>query len=207
MEKQQSGIGGAPRLIGLPEGMEWLVEPVSWSLDDGVLSITAGAKTDWFISPTDGARAESAPCLTFPAGREFTLTALVSAEMQSQWDAGALMVFLDKENWGKIAFERSAYQEPTIVSVVTKGVSDDCNGEVWTGRSVWLRIGTVGNGIGLYNSADGVKWRMARVFSLGEARGLRIGLEAQSPAGHGTTARFAEISYRARGIADQFAGE
>lgn len=207
MEKKQSGIGGVPGLVGLPEGMEWLVEPVSWSLESGVLSITAGAKTDWFISPTDGARAESAPCLTFAAGREFTLTALVSAEMNSQWDAGALMVFVDRENWGKIAFEKSAYQEPTIVSVVTKGVSDDCNGEAWAGGSVWLRIGTVGQGIGLYNSADGVKWRMARVFSLGVDGGLQIGFEAQSPTGQGATATFQEISYRAQGIEDQFAGE
>lgn len=207
MEKQQQGIGGEPDLMGLPGGMEWLVEPVSWSFEEGVLRIAAGAKTDWFISPTDGARAESAPCLTFPAGREFTLTALVSAEMCAQWDAGALMVFADRENWGKIAFERSAYQEPTIVSVVTKGVSDDCNGEVWAGQNVWLRIGTVGRGIGLYSSPDGVKWRLARVFSLGETRELRIGFEAQSPTGPGTTAMFRRISYRAQGIADQFADE
>jgi len=207
MEQQQCGVGGVPGLVGLAEGMEWLVEPVSWSFDEGVLSITAGAKTDWFISPTSGARAESAPCLTFPAGSEFTLTALVSASMKSRWDAGALMVFADRENWGKIAFEKSAYQEPTIVSVVTKGVSDDCNGEVWKGQGVWLRIGKVGKGIGLYNSADGVKWRMVRVFSLGETGDVRVGFEAQSPTGQGATATFREISYRARGIADQFAGE
>jgi regulation of enolase protein 1 (concanavalin A-like superfamily) len=135
------------------------------------------------------------------------LTALVSAEMNSQWDAGALMVFADKENWGKIAFEKSAYQEPTIVSVVTKGISDDCYGEVWAGGSVWLRIGTVGKGLGLYYSANGVNWRMARVFSLGVDRGLRVGFEAQSPTGQGATATFQEIRYRAQGIENQFAGE
>jgi uncharacterized protein len=91
------------------------------------------------------------------------------------------------------------------VSVVTQGVSDDCNALVVEPGGAWLRMGTVGRGIGFYHSADGERWKLVRVFSLG-GRELRIGFEAQSPVGEGSVAAFERIEYRAEGVRDQFAG-
>jgi len=198
---------GVPEIGGLPAGLGWVNEPAEWSYGGGRLEIAAPGKTDWFVSPTDGAVAEAAPMLLFQAAREFRLTARVATAMEGKWDAGALMVFADKENWGKLAFERSAYLEPTIVSVVTRGVSDDCNAQVVEPGGAWLRIGTVGQGIGFYHSADGERWKLVRVFSLGGRQDLRIGFEAQSPVGDGSVATFEGIEYRAEDVRDQFAGE
>lgn len=142
---------GVPEIEGLPGGLEWVNEPAAWSYGGGRLEITAPGGTDWFVSPTDGAVAESAPMLLFKAAGQVRLTALVSTAMEGKWDAGALMVYADRENWGKLAIEKSAYMEPTIVSVVTRGISDDCNSLVVEPGPAWLRIGTVGRGIGFYH--------------------------------------------------------
>lgn len=196
-----------PEIEGLPGGLEWVNAPAKWSYGGGRLEIAAPAMTDWFVSPTDGTVAEAAPMLLFRAGREFTLTARVSTAMESRWDAAALMVVAGRENWGKLAFEKSAYMEPTIVSVVTRVISDDCNAQVVEPGWAWLRIGTVGRGIGFYHSGDGKKWKLVRVFSLDAREDLRVGFEAQSPVGDGSKAVFEQIDYRAAGIADLFAGE
>ena len=141
MEAMQRAV---PEIEGLAAELEWANGPAEWSYGGGRLEIAAPGKTDWFISPTGGTVAESAPVLLFKAAREWRLTARVSTPMEGKWDAAALMVFADKDNWGKLAFERSAYMEPTIVSVVTRGVSDDCNALVVEPGGAWLRMATVG---------------------------------------------------------------
>lgn len=196
-----------PEIEGLPGGLEWVNSPAGWSYTVGRLEIAAPGGTDWFASPTDATVAAAAPMLLFKASAAFRFTARVSTAMESKWDAAALMVVADSQNWGKLAFEKSAYLEPTIVSVVTRGVSDDCNAQLVEPGWAWLRIGTVGRGIGFYHSADGERWKLVRVFSLEGRQDLRIGFEAQSPVGTGATAVFEGIEYRAEGIADQFAGE
>lgn len=61
---------------------------------------------------------------------DFVATALVQPDFSSQWNAVALMVHIDDKNWIKFAFENSDATGPSIVSVVTKEVSDDANGMV-----------------------------------------------------------------------------
>ena len=55
------------------------------------------------------------------------------------YDAGVLTLRRRDDLWAKLCFERSPQGEPMVVSVVTRGVSDDCNSFVVDGRSVWLR--------------------------------------------------------------------
>jgi hypothetical protein len=50
-----------------------------------------------------------------------------------------MRVYFDDANWPKFALELSVYREPTIVTVVTRGVSDDCNSSVVGGGSIWYR--------------------------------------------------------------------
>lgn len=86
------------------------------------LNIVAGPSTDWYISPLDGKSSSNAPVLLFRPADDFVLTAKLKVEFGAQWDAGALMVYADDRNWAKFALERSVYGEPTIVTVVTRGV-------------------------------------------------------------------------------------
>lgn len=67
-----------------------------------------------------------------------------------------------------------------IVSVVTRGVSDDCNSTIIDGNSVYLRVAHTGKAFGLHYSLDGKYWNMVRYFTLGKTENLRVGFEASN---------------------------
>jgi regulation of enolase protein 1 (concanavalin A-like superfamily) len=191
----------------LPGALEWKNSPAGYELRDNGLTITAGSSTDWYISPLDGKVSASAPVLLFQPADDFVLTAKLTVEFQTKWDAGALMVYVNDSTWAKFAFEMSVYGQPTVVTVVTRGVSDDCNSESLTGNSIWYRIAKTGQTIVFYSSPDGASWKLVRAFTLGLAPGLRVGFSAQSPAGKKGSAIFSDITYNPRTIKDVFTGE
>lgn len=195
------------RIQGLPVPLQWKNPPVSFDARDNGLAIVAGPSTDWYISPVDGKTAANAPILLFQPADDFVLTAKVTVEFQSKWDAGVLMVYVDDTTWAKLALEMSVYNQPTVVTVVTRGVSDDCNSTSLSGNSVWFRIARTGRAIGFYASPDGTAWKMVRAFTFGPAATLRAGFGAQSPVGAKGTATFSEITYSPRKIKDIFIGE
>ena len=180
----------------IPRLYHWKNEPAEWSLDENRLTITAGGLTNWFISPRDGAFTASGPTLLFEAAQDFIFSARVTSNLPAQWDAGMLMAYADDTTWAKLAFEKSIYQEPTVISVVTRGISDDCNSVSVEGNSVWLRLDKTGDTITFFYSLDGTGWRQVRVFTLGPVTDLQVGMGAQSPIGQGATAEFTEITYR-----------
>src|SRR5437764_9627418 len=103
------------------------------------------------------------------------------------------MLWKDDRTWAKLCFEYSPQGEPMVVSVVTRGVSDDCNSVVVKGDAVWLRIARIGKAYAFHASMDGSSWSFVRHFALGSDEDPEVGLEAQSPVGEGCTVRFPEI--------------
>jgi regulation of enolase protein 1 (concanavalin A-like superfamily) len=191
----------------VPQPLRWKNAPVSSNTEDNVLTITAGKSTDWLIAPSDLKATASAPILLFQPAKQFVLSARLRVEFGKQWDAGTLMVFAGDDTWAKLAFEMSVYGEPTIVSVVTRGVSDDCNSTIITGSTVYLQIAKVERALGFYYSTNGRSWRLVRTFTLGETLPLFAGFSVQSPIGEGASAVFSEIHYSPKAVKDIFKGE
>ena len=94
-----------------------------------------------------------------------------------------------------------------VVSVVNKGMSDDCNSVVIDGNQVYLRVARVGGTFAFHFSTDGRFWHMARYFSLGELDDLKVGFSSQSPRGEKCTTVFSEIAYRLETLKDLRSGE
>ncbi len=204
----------APVLPGLPLTFQWRNNPADWSVKDGALTIRAGEKTDWFISPIDAKISATSPVMLFPAARDFSLSAKVTVDFRAQWDAGVLAVYADEKNWVKFCFEKTVEQKPSIVSVVTRVLSDDSTAVPIEGNSVYLKIAKSGQAIFLYYSTDAAnssrprKWTVVRAFSLGAAgQPLQIGFSAQSPVGSGSTTTFTDIQYKPTAVANFWAGE
>jgi uncharacterized protein len=186
----------------LPMPLSWLRQPAASSIEDEALTITAGPRTDWFADPAGGAPLLNAPALLGrPPDGEFTLAARVRVEAAAMFDAGVLFVHADDETWAKLCLERSPQGKPTIVSVVTRGVSDDCNSETIETSEAWLRLARRGKELAFHASADGRRWELIRHFAL-PADSLDVGFVAQSPAGSGCSATFTEIAYERRRLAD-----
>jgi uncharacterized protein len=167
-------------------------------VSDGVLALTAGAKSDLFADPAgeEGGRPDAGRLTGLPADRDFTVAARVSVRFGEVFDAGGLLLYQSERRWAKLCYELSSQRRPTVVTVVTRGTSDDANSFETTGGPLWLRITRSGRAWAFHASQDGALWRMVRYFTLGEASGARVGFLAQSPAGPGCTAVFDTITYK-----------
>jgi uncharacterized protein len=168
----------------------------------GALILTAGPGTDLFVdpalSPAAGPLPDAGRLVGLPPAGDFTLAARVSVEFASVYDAGVLLVHAGERQWAKLCFEYSPQQRPTLVTVVTRGTSDDCNSWEVEGRTAWLRITRSGAAWAFHASTDGTWWRLLRYFALSgdPAELVRVGFLAQSPTGPGCAATFDQIAFR-----------
>lgn len=193
-------------LTGLPFPLRWHRAPERWDADaGGSLSITAGAATDLFVDPQDGTRKLEAPCLLGRPDGDFQLSARVTVAHAATYDAGVLLLHAGDEAWAKLCFEFSPQGDAMVVSVVTRGVSDDANAFSLEGPVVWLRISRLGRAHAFHASTDGARWVFVRHFAL-DAEGMEVGFLAQSPTGPGCTAVFDQISWRPEPLADLRSG-
>jgi regulation of enolase protein 1 (concanavalin A-like superfamily) len=203
-----SALAQTPAVPGIPSPARWRNAAASSSVgDDGSLAIVGGKSTNWFVNPADGHTEANSPVLLFKAGDEFTLRAKLTVDFHTRWDAGCLVVFADETTWGKFCFEMTQWMEPTVISVVTRGRSDDNNSIPIAGGSVYLEIAKSGQGINFYASKDGRSWRLTRAFHLGERGPLELGFSSQSPVGEGCRTVFSAIRYTPKAPADFWKGE
>jgi regulation of enolase protein 1 (concanavalin A-like superfamily) len=190
----EAGLPGVT-VAGVPVPLRWHGAPARAAAADDELSIAAGPRTDWFADPGTEALTLSAPALVGPAAGDFLLAARVEVGFAAAFDAGALVLWRDERTWAKLCFEYSPQDEPMVVSVVTRGVSDDANSVVITGNVVWLRLARIGAACAFHYSADGERWHFVRQFRLGDDGPVSVGFEAQSPTGDGCPARFSRIRF------------
>jgi len=195
------------RLPEVPLELGWRPPPESWDLSGGILTIRAGAASDLFVDPSGRPAVRTAPRLLGSIAGDFLLSARVTVDFAARFDAGALLVHLDADRWAKLCFEYAPGKEPTVVSVVTKGVSDDCNSHPMQSNTCWLRLARRGNSFAFHSSADGSYWKLVRHFALGPANEVAVGFVAQSPEGDGCTVRFDSFRLRRELLSDLRNGE
>ena len=160
--------------------------------------------TDLFTDPRGEKPPKSgAPAFVTPLAGDFVLGARVEVDFASSFDGGGLVAYANDGLYAKLCFECSPELAPGIVSVVTRGVSDDCNSwEVEPGRPAWLRIARIGGAFAFHASDDGERWRFVRHFGLDTGPVVDVGFLAQAPHGEACEVRFTEIELERRTLAD-----
>jgi uncharacterized protein len=186
---------GAMRVPPLPMELDWLADPVRAELADGSLTIEAGAGTDWFRDPGGRPPSLNAPALVGPQAGPFRLSARVTVGFGATYDAGGLVAYADEARWAKLCLEYSPQNEAAVVSVVTRGASDDCTASVIQGGALWLRVQRLGPDWTFHTSCDGRGWTFVRHFELGETDEFLVGFLAQSPTGRACSATFDHIGH------------
>lgn len=189
------------RIKGIPYAIEVINSPVSYSINETDVLITSAAKTNLFNSPGGAAPLQNAPMLLFEPAGNFTLKAKVSGNLAAVYDVAALVVYKDKNTWAKLCYENSVDKIPTVVSVVTRRFSDDCN-SVSTGGHAHLAVVKKGNEFSFFYSADGDKWKMVRNFHLDTGDKVKLGFASHGSRGNGFTADFSEIKYMDEAVDD-----
>ena len=188
----------------LPFGLRWEIEPASWRFDGDLATVVAAGTTDYFVDPAGSAVAlNGARALTAAPRPPWQFSARVGVDFQATFDAAVLLLWSDDSHFAKLCFERSPQGSPTVVSVVTRGRSDDANAWVVDGATVWLRISSIAEGVYAFHSGeDGHRWDLVRYFELAGSAPVKVGIAAQSPTGDGCTATFADFRLVERPLVD-----
>lgn len=196
-------------LTSVPQILTWKNQPAQNTNDtQQQLSISTGPQTDWFIDPAGKHVKDNAPIALFvPPDAAFSIQAKVTVEFAAMYDAGTLFIYAHDTLWAKLCFEYSPQNQPMIVSVVTRKLSDDCNSVSVGDHSVYLRVYRQSDVLAFHYSLDGHYWHFVRFFSLGQVEQLQVGFSTQSPSGQGCQAVFSEIRYSARTLSDLRNGE
>ena len=189
---------------------KWLNESKMIEIN-GELAITAPPKTDWFNNPVPENGVISRPVANAPffyteVPGNFVLRAKVRPNHRYTYDACALMVIRDEQMWAKAAFEQSDFGTKAAVCVVTNQVSDDANGCNIDQEEAWLQIVRSGDVFCVHYSLDGQRFDMVRLFSLPVGDNVKVGFEAQSPAGEGGLRFFSDVSLEKRTVKNLRAG-
>jgi regulation of enolase protein 1 (concanavalin A-like superfamily) len=197
----------AINIPNLPQPLHWLNQPQSWDLSaDNKLTITAAGTVDWFIDAQGAVNVSNAPVLLLPTLGPCMLSAQVTVNHVATYDAGVLMVYESPRAWAKLCLELSPQGLPMVVSVVTKGISDDCNAFTVNGP-MYIRVARLEKAYAFHVSEDGALWNLIRYFTLENNKNAQVGFEAQSPTGNGCTASFGNIHFEPHLLADIRSGE
>ncbi len=197
------------KLKSLPEEVAWRNKPIFVEkISDDSFNIVAGPETDWFFDPADSYTKSNAPIgLFFPPDQNFLLSAKVTVDFGSKYDAGVMFIYVGEKSWAKLCFEYSPQKEPMVVSVVTREKSDDSNSASIDGNILFLRIYKQANTFAFHYSIAGSYWHLVRYFNIGKLNHLQIGFSAQSPTGQSCKVQFSEINYQPGTLSDIRNGE
>jgi regulation of enolase protein 1 (concanavalin A-like superfamily) len=185
----------------LPQGFSWLNEPAEWTFTERGLVVQAEPQTDYFIDPAGTGVKDDGHFLYTLQDGDFTMSTRVQVNMVDDYDAAVMMIMVDDTHWAKLCYEYT-YKSPMIVSVVTSGVSDDCNSSAVPETGIYLRVTRFDNCFALHYSHDAKWWEMVRYFRLDSPGPVKVGVVAQSPTGNGCTVAFDHLLYSSEPVRD-----
>ncbi len=190
---------------------KWLNES-SIINENGEIVIYAPGHTDWFNNPIpeNGQLSKpqsDAPFYYVDVEGDFSFSVKVTPNHRTVYDACAIMVIQDEYVWAKAAFEKSDFGTCAAVCVATNQISDDANGCNIEQPYVWLKICRVGDVFSAHYSLDGVTYNMVRLFHLPAEKSIKVGIEAQCPAGEGGMRMFSDLKLEKITVNNLRAGE
>lgn len=182
------------RIESIPYGLTVYNSPVEYLVEKNTIQLSATGKTNLYNNPGGLPKVTNAPMILFEPDGDFTLSAKVTGDLKAIYDVAALVVYQDENTWAKFCYENSVKKQPTIVSVVTRTYSDDCN-SVLTGDYAYMSIVKKGNQYTFNYSTDEKEWDMIRSFNLETTGKIKVGFAAHGSKGDGFTGVFSEIKF------------
>ncbi|HEX8613971.1 MAG TPA: DUF1349 domain-containing protein [Telluria sp.] len=184
-----------PVIATLPFALDMQLDLGAAQVDAGTLALVAKKGTDLFVNPDGTEIADKTPRVLFQPTGDFSLSAKVAAAFHQPYDGGALIVYGDKVNWGKLLFEMAKTGKAGISTTVARGTGDDAHHGVREGSEIYLKVMRKKNTFVFFTSPDGANWSMVRGFSLPGAATVKVGFSSQSPMGDEFRARFSDIKF------------
>lgn len=175
-------------------------------LPDDKLLFRVGEKKDYFNDPDGKLSNNTAPILltTVDNTKPFTLTAKVSPQFTATgtYNAGVLYIYVNDSLYQKQCFEQDERGKHRVVTVRTRGTSDDNNHDIIDQPFVYMKISSDTKTVASYYSLDNKNWQMVRLYKNDYPHTIWVGISAQCPVDTGAIAEFQEVSLQAQSVAD-----
>jgi uncharacterized protein len=177
--------------------MQWYNCPPSWQKKESIITVTAGAKSDFWRKTHYGFIRDDGNFYYREIRGNFLAQVKVTGQYKSLYDQAGLMLRLDEQTWLKCGIE---YLEGIqhASAVVTRDYSD------WSvvplaqnPPSLWLRLKRENEAVEISYSLDGDRYEMLRLAYLTESENLQVGLICASPQGEGFEVSFEEFKISA----------
>ena len=176
------------------ESGSWLNPPPRWAVEDSVLSLTTGDRTDFWQRTVYGFHRDDGHALLVHATGTFTAHLRFEGDYRDLYDQAGLMLRVDAECWVKLGVEHSDGVTNFSV-VVTRGASD------WSVIPVpevsgpqQVRLTRLTDAIvAHYQRPDG-RWQLLRLADFPAPETMQLGPVACSPQRAGFEARFTSLS-------------
>ena len=176
------------------EGMQWLNEPPSWTVDGGALVAVSGDKTDFWRETFYGFAHDNGHFYFREVDGDFTAEVTLVGGYESLYDQSGLMLRADEQHWVKSGLELTDGVVHAS-TVVTREYSD------WSmlalpsyGGTLRLRLTRHGDAIRTqFREPDGV-WRLLRLGYLPLPETCHVGVMCCSPEHAGFEARFEDFA-------------
>ena len=169
----------------------WHCEPPGWVLNDDVLAVTTGNKTDFWQDTFYGFRRDDGHFLGIDVQDDFTAVVTFEGDYEVLYDQAGMMMRVDHRTWLKTGIEFSDDMTNFSVVVTRDGRSDwSVIGVPRVSGPQKVRLTRIGTAAFVhYLGADGA-WRLMRLADFPAVSPLKVGPMACSPQRAGFKVRF-----------------
>ncbi|MCJ8321058.1 MAG: DUF1349 domain-containing protein [Colwellia sp.] len=165
-------------------------------VSENEITILAKKGTDLYTNSDGSSSKDNAPRVFFEPKSDFTFSVKVTANFTTSYDGGALFIYADTDNWGKLLFERFKTGDNGIASTVTHSTGDDAYHYLIDNNETHLKIVRKNNTFTFFYSRDGEQWSYLRSFSIVSPKAIKVGLIAQSPISQAHKVVYSNIQFK-----------
>lgn len=170
--------------------MKWYNEPPLWDEQENTITVTSGAKTDFWRKTHYGFIRDNGHFYYELVTGNFIASVKIIGQYQTLYDQAGLMLRLDETTWLKSGIE---FVEGVqyVSAVVTRDYSD------WSvvplsqnPPCLWLRLQREGDMVEIQYSLEGKDYTMLRMAYLTCEETMQVGLMCASPEREGFQVQF-----------------
>ncbi|WP_026735201.1 DUF1349 domain-containing protein [Fischerella sp. PCC 9605] len=172
--------------------MKWYNEPPTWEHQESIITVTSGAKTD-FWRRTHYCVRDNGHFYYQEVTGDFTTKVKIIGKYQNSSDHAGLMIRVDEKTWLKSGVEFVNNMQ-YISAVVTRNDSE------WSvvplGKNpdwLWLRLQRRGSTVEVQYSLDGKEYNILKTTDLTEKETVQVGLVCACPEDDGFQVTFEDF--------------
>jgi regulation of enolase protein 1 (concanavalin A-like superfamily) len=173
--------------------MHWFNEPARWSQEDGMLTVTADGRTDFWRTTGYGYVRDNGHLFGDRLDGDFELSMRVRGSYADQYDQAGAMIRVDERRWLKTGVEYFEHR-PRFSTVTTLDYSSWAIADLPSdAREIDLLLSRRGDAVEIRYAVGGAARQLAALVYLPPGGEVLAGAMCAAPEGDGFEATFGDL--------------